>query len=1405
MGRYHVFRKLLALALVLAWLVPFGGSVQAAGAIWYVKADASGANSGANWANAFTSLQSALAAASAGDQIWVAKGVYRPGSSGDRAASFVLKDAVAIYGGFAGSETSLAQRDWQTNRTVFSGDIDQNDVVDSHGITNSYDDIVGDNSYNVVRGTALSNTAIVDGVTVSAGHASVTDYLSPYYGGAGIRLLNSALVVNNLTVIGNQAVGCAGLQHVQFAPPTGIFTSFQGENVQFIRNKAGYGAGICSDEIANFRLVKARFIENYAEENGGAIYSFYSNVTVDEGEFIGNISKEGSGGAIYNGGDSNLTISNSVFAQNSAKYSSAIDSDRATLSLSDVVISENQSEIRSSVSGFIGQNTLERVQFINNVGSNQGGALSLFSNYALLHEVEFIENQAKQGGAIYLREQSTLHAFDVKFSDNQAEQGGAVYSTLRSNIVMSNGEFRANTATQDGGAVFMDSAPSSTFSNVVISGNLAQRGGAFYNQDSASRLVNATIHGNRATNQGGGVYNTGDRRLHVSNSIVWGNSASSLVNNSAITQVRSSLIEGCKSAGWNSSCGFDLGGNLVDADPLFVSSINPADAPSSLGDLRLQASSPALDQGNSLFNQNNKDLAGQVRLSGSALDLGAYERASTNTNQPDTSKNGFLPIPRQSSGIVWYVKADASGSNSGTSWANAFRDLQSALAIANAGDEIWVAKGVYRPTSSTTDRETSFVLKDKLALYGGFAGTETIRSQRNWQTNATVLSGDIDQNDVVDSAGITQKYQDIVGANSYTIVSGANLSFGTVLDGFTLSAAGADVTPYQEDRGAIVVKDSDLVLENLVLLGNQGNWCGGIANTRGSLQIQNVRFEQNIRGLCNDSADDVVVYNSQFLEHAHPDLECMAIINFKSNPLIANSLFKDNKSSNNGGALCNETDSSPIIISTLFEGNRGANHGGAIYNYEYSHPQLYDVEFRANHGEVGVIYFNTSRAIITNVVFEANTSTALFIEEYSNPVLYQVVFQNNQFTEHGAISIYRSYLNLRQVQIKNNKTTGDGAAIHTRNATSSLTDVYIQGNSATRDGGAILMMGGSSTLRNVVVAGNSAQRNGGAIAGWGNINLINVTIHGNKAQQGGAIYMEGLHTNIVNSIIWGNASPSINFNHGTTFTQNSLVQGCKNPNWNSACGTDSGNNLTDVDPKFVSVIDPATAPSSAGNLLLQDGSPVIDQGDNRWNPQLFDLGGAPRVANGTIDLGAYEWQAFTFNLATEGQGTAQVSPQKVSYQPGEQVQLSASAAAGWEFAGWSGTFVSSVPTPTLTIAQSHVITATFRNLPPIVVVGADQTVDAGATVTLDASESYELDTSQTLNFAWLQVGGTSVTLSDADTAQPSFTAPAVNGVLVFQVVVSDNLGAASDPVLVQVTVQNGADGWTLFLPAITTE
>lgn len=126
-----VSMRALASLFVLALAVP------ASAARYHVSSGATGSGTGLSWPNAFTSLQEALSIAIPGDEIWVGAGQYKPTTGTNRAVSFVLRNGVNVYGGFAGTETEVAQRDIAGNPTVLNGDIGQ---VGSNT----------DNSYSVV-------------------------------------------------------------------------------------------------------------------------------------------------------------------------------------------------------------------------------------------------------------------------------------------------------------------------------------------------------------------------------------------------------------------------------------------------------------------------------------------------------------------------------------------------------------------------------------------------------------------------------------------------------------------------------------------------------------------------------------------------------------------------------------------------------------------------------------------------------------------------------------------------------------------------------------------------------------------------------------------------------------------------------------------------------------------------------------------------------------------------------------------------------------------------------------------------------------------------------------------------------------------------------------------------------
>ena len=176
-------------------------SASGLGAGIYVDASATGSTNGMSWADAYVELQSALAEAENGEQIWVAAGTYKPDYdpnsgfyTGDREATFQLVNGVALYGGFPSGGGCWDDRDPKLLTTILSGDLLVNDV----GVPN--DPSKDDNSYHVVTGSGTDASAVLDGVTITAGKEGTFEW---YRWGAGMFIDQGSPTINNCTFTKN--------------------------------------------------------------------------------------------------------------------------------------------------------------------------------------------------------------------------------------------------------------------------------------------------------------------------------------------------------------------------------------------------------------------------------------------------------------------------------------------------------------------------------------------------------------------------------------------------------------------------------------------------------------------------------------------------------------------------------------------------------------------------------------------------------------------------------------------------------------------------------------------------------------------------------------------------------------------------------------------------------------------------------------------------------------------------------------------------------------------------------------------------------------------------------------------------------------------------------------------------
>ncbi len=386
----------------------------AAGAVIYVNRAAAPGGNGTSWAQAFQFLQDGLAAAAAGDQIWVAQGTYYPDEGtgitpDDRTATFRLKNYVAVFGGFAGTETVLTQRNSEAHRSVLSGDIDQDTTSDVCGpLLRRVPCNTSKNSYHVVYAFGVDHDAVLDGFTISDGRDTRDHgYASGILSVSANPVLRNLLVTNNRTnnLVGGGMyanMGTPSLSHVRFVAngnaQTGGGATFAGTNgavlddVQFLSNDANVSGGglylvksSASGITGNISLNNVVIAGNTAGMQGGGLFVGTTNVQASNIIISGNLTGDAffkefafEGGGVYADG-ATLTIANGTIAGNQVlgktsdigEFGGAIsttcwrftgDPDRCTIRINNSILYENSAqygnEIYNGSKNFYVQNSL---------------------------------------------------------------------------------------------------------------------------------------------------------------------------------------------------------------------------------------------------------------------------------------------------------------------------------------------------------------------------------------------------------------------------------------------------------------------------------------------------------------------------------------------------------------------------------------------------------------------------------------------------------------------------------------------------------------------------------------------------------------------------------------------------------------------------------------------------------------------------------------------------------------------------------------------------------------------------------------------------------------------------------------------------------------------------------------
>ena len=518
------------------------------------------------------------------------------------------------------------------------------------------------------------------------------------------------------------------------------------------------------------------------------------------------------------------------------------------------------------------------------------------------------------------------------------------------------------------------------------------------------------------------------------------------------------------------------------------------------------------------------------------------------------------------------------------------------------------------------------------------------------------------------------------GENAYHVVVSTNNDATAILDGFTVSGGHADGPTFgpspasQEQGSGINIYFGNPSIANCLVENNRADNHGAV-NDHGGATLVNCELRRNFStrwggGLHNHASITTSLTDCRFIDNATAGTAGGGAGMFvKGKPTLTGCIFSGNVSATNGGAIYNDGTHVTLTLIDCTLSENSAVLGGAIYNIDGSRPVLTSCSITGNTAAEfggGMYSNNQCHGVLTDCTFRANTAQtggAIYIKFFCNPWLEGCTIIDNQaigpdvgagFVGGGGIWMQSGTIPyISRTDFINNTAITGGGAIYSSFTTSiaggggQFERCRFIGNTADY-GGVAATYRDNIWFRNCEFSGNFAHgtspRLGGGVlnntqdSGVTNLvgsTFIHCTLTGNTSDgEGGAIMLRNGWPilTITGSIVWGNAR------FGGIMDERAQLAGSVGPDnltthytliqdWTGRFG---GVGNFGADPLFVNASgDDNIAGTADDNLRLRAGSPCIGAGDSSANSNATstDLDDNPRIVDGTIDLGAYEFRA----------------------------------------------------------------------------------------------------------------------------------------------------------------------------------